>query len=247
MSKSHLKKSFYKNQKIKTKGFSSFSSSLDILSLTMSPVKEDLVLVTKNVKVAHKAIAYTVARVMAYLAVDLLAQALPRTPLAPDGLFRGKQVIGGRLRESGTAALSYQGYSIVGQGNKDGTIRYDYGRVSARKAQRSHKITSNVFFTRFNEAGENIAYWTHELLFPFEDRAAGATPAARTPGTGPKYLEIPFLEHMPRYSRILRDAYKRKTIENIKGLTQAVSSGKKGQATRVKLIESKIKRLGYWG
>lgn len=223
-----LKKAFYNRTNIRSK-------KDDLFSLTIRPVPEDLVYVRKNIKVARRAIAYTVARVMAYIAVDLLAQALPRTPYDT-----------GELRRSGTATLSYQGYETIGKGTKRGLVNYNYGAIDPKKAGRASRIYSNVFFTKINEKGQDIAYWTHEILFPYEVRGS-QRPAARQEGTGPKYLELPFRESMPRYRRLLNYAYTKKTIDVITGIGQAVQQGKKGQATRIKLIESKIRRLGYWG
>ena len=99
------------------------------MGLYVKPVPEDLIYVRKNIKVAHRAIAYTVARVMAFIAVDLLAQALPRTPWDT-----------GELRRSGTATITTQGYSVIGTGTKRGVVDYDYSQVDPRKASRAHYI-----------------------------------------------------------------------------------------------------------
>lgn len=216
-------------------GNSKYKPTKGILSLTFKPVQEDLVYVRKNIRIAQRAIAYTVARVMAYVAVDLLAQALPRTPWDT-----------GQLRESGEATLSYRGFDIIGRGSKQGIVQADYGKVSVNKAGAANRIYSHVYFTRKNEKGEDIAYITHELLYPFEVRDR-MRPAATKEGTGPKYLELPFRENQARYTRIIRDAYKRKTIDVIRGISQAVKLGQKTEVSRIKLIEGKIKRMGYWG
>jgi len=63
-----------------------------------------------------------------------------------------------------------------------------------------------VQYTRENSRGEDIALWCHEELLPHDQRTnrAKGMKYARTPGTGPKYLEIPFIEKRDEYISFIK-------------------------------------------
>ena len=66
------------------------------VSLSLNVFDNDIALVTDNLRVALKTISYTVARAVAYCAIDLLSQAQPRVPVDT-----------GKLRESGTVSFFF--------------------------------------------------------------------------------------------------------------------------------------------
>jgi hypothetical protein len=169
----------------------------------------------------------------------VLRRATPRVP-----------VESGELRESGTAVVRFRGarnYAmLVGTGKADGSIsERDTSRLSkiGREGRiKKHGIThiiGNVLFQKINEFGEDVALWAHEDLLPYTSRTSpptGPPPsisikeaeslnmllAARTPGTGPKYLELAYLESKDEIVSILRNAV---SIRNLKSYIK--STGKK--------------------
>lgn len=200
--------------------------------------EQDLVHVARNFKNSTTAMTFMVSQALAFIANDLLAHSLPRTPVDT-----------GKLRKSGRAVLSYSnfGYTVVGRGTATGEARTNYSGLSKRKAEKAQRMFSLVRFMRHNEEGKDIALWAHEELFNYANRFQGYTPAARTPGTGPKYLEIPYIQNMSRYARILKEAYQKKSIEEIKRITQKVSTNRESKLNRMKVVLSRINKQGYWG
>lgn len=186
----------------------------------------------RNLEGAGKAIAYTVARALAFIAVDLLAKAQPRVPVET-----------GELRESGRAQLKVSGYVLnVAEGNKDGTVNANTIKVSPDRAYSAkvmdaqvhyHKVVSSPKFPNFD-----VALFTHESI----DHYGGGKPSARTPGTGPKYLEGPYLENRDKYVKIIEDAVKVKSLKNIRKISSSIRS-RRGKYTvdLIKLNPNKLK------
>jgi hypothetical protein len=160
----------------------------------------------------------------------VLERAVPRAPVED-----------GELRESGTAVVEFKGrysYAITtGKGKADGSIEKSDTRKLARVGRfgriKKHGITyiaGNVFFQKTNEWGEDVALWSHEIMAPYTARKkppgespapkvpladmelGGAELAARTPGTGPKYLELAYLESFDEINRILNSAINERAL-----------------------------------
>jgi hypothetical protein len=160
----------------------------------------------------------------------VLERSVPRAPVED-----------GELRESGTAVVQLRGkynYAITtGKGKADGSVDSRdtkklarVGRFGRMKKHGVTEIIGNVFFQKTNQWGEDVALWAHEMMQPFEARrkppeesriprvplselpAKGAELAARTPGTGPKYLELAYLESFSEISQILNNAIDERAI-----------------------------------
>jgi len=224
----------------------------EAISLSFRVLDNEFALLESNLKVAAETITYTVARAIAYCAVDLLAKAQPRVPLDP-----GKD--GGRLRKSGTASFMFgwggaSGYAVdIAKGNIDGSIEVNMNKITGRLAggKQVKRLDAIIHYFRENEQGEDIALWTHESLMPYEARSAKKPNDdlyyARTAGTGPKYLEIPWLQNVDDYTMILRDAVYKKSIQNISKISSTIKAkqGKYG-VNLVKLHRNRISTLGYF-
>lgn len=146
----------------------------------------------------------------------------------------------GELRESGTATVEFRGrynYAMtIGKGiasgsteNKDLKRLARVGRFGRVKKHGINQIIGNVFFQKTNIWGEDVALWAHEMMQPFEARRKppeesrtigplsdmlfkGSELAARTPGTGPKYLERAYLESFSEINNILNEAIDERAI-----------------------------------
>jgi len=133
------------------------------------------------------------ARVVSVIVADLLASAQPRVPVDT-----------GELRESGRATLIFKGrsYKDIAKGKKDGSVEVDHSRVTLRDLKNVTEITGNVSYSRLSkdfEGTRDVAQWTHEYLNYYGEES----PAARKPGTGPKYLESAWNESKNDYFHYL--------------------------------------------
>ena len=225
----------------------------EAISFSMKVLDNEFALLESNLKVAAKTITYTVARAIAYCAIDLLSKAQPRVPLDPD-------TGGGRLRRSGTVSFFYgwsgrSGYAVdIAKGNKDGSINVDMNKISVSrltKGRKVQKLDAVIHYFRENDFDEDIAVWAHENLLPYEARSTKKPNDdlyyARTPGTGPKYLEIPWLQNVDDYVTILRDAVYKDSIRNIGKISSTIKA-KQGKyaVNNVKLHRNRISTLGYF-
>ena len=167
--------------------------SKNIASLSINP--EEIGGVIRNLEVIKGRISVKAARIVAVIALDLLAKAQPRVPYDTKA-----------LRESGRARLILNGNSFinVGEGNGDGTITGDLSRISSVRLKNVRSVTAYVQYTRFNSKGEDIAVWTHEIIHPY---GAEEHPRAIKPGTGPKYLETPFNENQSNYIKAIQEEF----------------------------------------
>lgn len=154
-----------------------------------------------NLVIFGEYISISGARLLGNIAIDLLSKTQPKVPWDT-----------GQLRESGTAYVVYGGRSaqVVGRGTKDGGVKANLGRVKGRIPKGVNLLTANVTYRRFGDNGRDIAVWTHEELLPFEARPA--RPAARKPGTGPKYLESTWYENRDQYLNWIQDTFSQDSI-----------------------------------
>lgn len=165
----------------------------------------DIVGVGETIQVLEKlghAINMLSARAVSVVIADLLAKAQPRVPVDT-----------GKLRESGRGYLNFVGgaYKDIVWGNKDGTVRTDLSRLNKTGLRNIRGIIGNVSYSRIGDDGEtDVAIYTHEELNPY----GGESPRARTPGTGPKYLEIPFIENKDKYISFIKSSLSGAKFEN---------------------------------
>jgi len=204
---------------------------------------------TKNFNAVHSIITTTVARTLAGVVNDLLSNALPRTPVKT-----------GELRESGTAVITAGRKKIVvGQGTKEGTVMANLSGLTKGALKGAKSINANVSFRRFSmDKGEvvDVALWAHEELLPHEEREnkdseghiPGEAAYARTPNTGPKYLEIPFYEKFGTYSSVLTKGVFGSVINNIRQAS-VIKSTKKTvfEVDSVEIVDRRIAKSGYYG
>jgi len=192
----------------------------------------------KNINTMYDLISFKLAKAFAVVGGDLLANAQPRVPWDT-----------GALRKSGTVAIDLDNKrTIVGRGKLDGHILLNLGALRAPKANKAKTIDMEVSYYRM-DGEEDVALITHETLNPYEKRHE-ITFAARKPGTGPKYLEIPWLEKRDIYIDFLRNAMSEKELSHdIELISKVKQKGRTGQYTvdLVELIHSKIERTGYRG
>lgn len=226
----------------------------EAISLSFRVLGNEMSLLRSNLKVAATTITYTVARAIAYCAVDLLAKAQPRVPIAPP------EDDGGRLRKSGTVSFMFgwgnaAGYAVdIAKGNMDGSINVDMGKMRGRlsRSRKIERIDAIIhYFRESDKDGSNVALFTHENLLPHEARSAKKPRDgkfyATTPGTGPKYLAIPFLQSVDDYATILRNAVYKNSIRNISRISSTIKRYR-GRHTvdLLKLHMNKVQTLGYY-
>lgn len=208
--------------------------------------KADGKLLSDNLRVVATITKLRAARTLMAIGADLLANAQPRVPFDT-----------GQLRESGKVVMKAgRGSNIViASGNKDGTINANLAAYKAKDLKNVKTITVNVSYTRFNSAGEDIATWTHEILRPYSERKEQVSSSrnkifyARQPNTGPKYLLLPYLEKKDKYSRLMLDIANNRQLSKDIALVSKIVKSRVGRYTvnRVKLVESQIDRIGYFG
>jgi len=238
------------------------------LGATVRIDKNEINQVLKNMGATLGVITTGIARAIASIGVDVLANAQPRVPKDPgrevDVINKKGEIVknketgktesiwykGGKLRESGRAILQIgSGYKIVGRGNADGTIMANLRGLKYYLPTK--RIGSSVQYTRENSRGEDIALWCHEELLPHDQRTnrAKGMKYARTPGTGPKYLEIPFIEKRDEYISFIKNLFSKQNLGNtIEKSTQIIQGTRtKYAVNRVKIINDKVKDFGYFG
>ncbi len=144
---------------------------------------------------------------------DVLDHAVARTP------YRS-----GELRSSGLVTIRTGAKQISGTVFPAVDVRADRrGNWELRTHTSSIKspaalITAEISFEKIDD-GKDIALWAHEELLGYEERAAGkradkgrttkyyaAKPGGYGVGTGPKYLEGPYLEKVGHFAGILQEA-----------------------------------------
>ena len=133
---------------------------------------------------------------------------------------------GGDLRRSGRATVLYRGgkeIADVAHGTKYGQARVNLNTLKTIKGayKKAQTVGSRVTYSRKNAAGLDIALWAHEELLPWVNRPRGMKPEelrgfyiARRKGTGPKYLEGPFLQRRIHYFSYLKRVLNKQAIAN---------------------------------
>ena len=195
----------------------------------------------KNFDGINTIITTSIARAIASIGVDILSNAQPRVPIDT-----------GKLRKSGISTLHFdKSYMIIGRGREDGTVMANLRYVKAKLP--SKKISTSVFYHRFSDTNEDfdVALWCHEILNPHDQRAnrVEGESYAITPGTGPKYLEIPFVEKYDRYVKFVKNLASNKVLDNVIEKAKHVVEGTrtKYKVDRVDIILSRIEDFGYFG
>ncbi|HUV85095.1 MAG TPA: hypothetical protein VMV86_05250, partial [Methanosarcinales archaeon] len=138
----------------------------------------------------------------------------------------------GRLRRSAYGSLQIRhgrsGYSIqVARGKKDGGIEVDTIKINAERMKGVTAVYGNITYDRRNEKGEDIALWAHEKLNPH----GGTSPAARQPGTGPKFLEIPWIQNQHKYMEFLKRDFTQTGLQKALGKALRQKTVKQGKFT----------------
>jgi len=146
----------------------------------------------KALRNAKTAITLSLARTIAAIGVDVLAHSIKRAPVET-----------GELRHSGTATVKIGRYEYkVGRGTAEGTVRADLAAFMAKDLKKARTLYLDVSYKKV-EAGIDIALWLHEELLDYTKRPL--SPAAITPGTGPKYLSGPWEERQKLYRAWIAD------------------------------------------
>lgn len=221
--------------------------------------KVDIDQVIENLGVVGEFVTYNVAVALVDSLISLLAYAQPRVPYYPGGSLGEAST--GELRESGTATINLGGQlKVVATGNIDGSVNANSTGISptAFKRKKIDVILGFVEYNRISERGTlDIALWTHENLNPYEGRpsAGGKGKAslatvkqyyARSPGTGPKYLELAWIQN----KRDIIDYIKRivaMTPEALKKMTVKKGTARKYMVDEVKLVMKESSRRYFKG
>jgi len=220
--------------------------------MSMRIVQDSGTLIERNLTALDRLIKYEITSALMKIGIDLLARSLPRTPWDT-----------GKLRESGTVILEVMGRGRgtnkwVATGNKDGSVNVLLNKPS--RVWHTRKVDYfdiEVSFDR-SEDGFDVALFTHEFLYPQDQRPVNRSQLkkhqkdgksfARQPGTGPKYLEIPWNENRSKYLSILREALLNRPQKRMRSLAKSLApKGGKGEFTvdLVKIEHAKIESGGY--
>jgi len=223
-----------------------------VSNISVNVFEEDFKQVIKNLNTVGKVISYTMARAVGYIAVDLLAKAQPRVPVDT-----------GELRKSGRANILLgwsptTGYALeIGRGSQSGRslgpIERNLRKITRKRIERGKRAITNIDArVSYSREGElngdpiDVALWTHEYLRPHEERG-NRVPGqyyAKVAGTGPKYLELAWLENLNDYKRILKQAAQNDCLVNLRKITRII---RKKDREIVQLHANKIDSLGYYG
>ena len=166
----------------------------------------------------EKLVKIRVAQTLGSIAVHLLASAQPRVPYDT-----------GLLRESGQAIVILSNkHILVGEGDENGTIHPILGNLMGRNYQSIQTMKAEVRYSRAGENGFDIAQWTHEKLKMWTSQN---TPAARYPGTGPKYLEDPWKENKAKYLNFIKESLSTNKLVGDIEITSQIRRRKRGKYT----------------
>jgi len=170
----------------------------------------------KALRNTRTAITLTLARTIAAIGVDILVNSLPITPIET-----------GELRESGRATVKIGRINYtVGMGSAEGTVRANLAAFMAKDLKGTKTLYLDVSYKKI-EDGLDIALWLHEDLLHYDKRPAH--PAARTPGTGPKYLSNPWEEKKLLYSAWIANTLSPSVISQNIALAKRVTKRKVGK------------------
>lgn len=204
--------------------------------------KEELSILKQN---AGMVLGFTIVRVaeaVGACVIDGLAESQPRVPWDT-----------GELRRSGRAYVKVgtNGRTFA-KGNKSGTVgilrqgdplRFWGWNSMIRSVKTNPRIEGRITYNRVKN-GRDIALWTHENLNPHDTRPN--PPAARKPGTGPKYLEITVNERKQQWIMAIFNSARNVPFE-IKDISEIKKGKGKWSVDRVKLVKRRVKRKGYFG
>jgi len=201
--------------------------------------------VGKNLRVAGSLITEKSVRALALCAIDLLRKAQPTVPIASDS--KGRLLPhAGKLRESGRASILLGGgkkVKDVATGRKDGGVNVNLGGLTGIRT--ANDIEARVSYYRINSEGDDIALWAHEDLLPYIPRPSGRKPeelqgyfVARREGSGPKFLESPWLQNKGYYLSYLKRTLNNQILaRDLRGIAKRVDVRGlgKGRVPKVKL------------
>ena len=235
-----IMKSLDKAPKSSSRGSSS-SSSFIKMSAQIEGFKETLKLLND---VLPKLLSYKIANAFSLIGADLLAHAQPRVPYET-----------GQLRESGRAVLraGTSAGKVVASGNKDGTIVANLGLFKNADLKKARSFRVDIGYRRTNDKGEDIALWTHEDLLPHDERPSEAQKRgsgrswARQTGTGPKYLELAFMERSHIYLNFLQTILSNSALTNdiVQGSKVTKRGAGKYTVNIVDPVLDRVKLIGY--
>lgn len=193
--------------------------------------------ITNLVQEFPKIIQVRLARAVAAIGIDVLSRSLPRAPIET-----------GQLRESAKVQLRLgRSVRIIGKGKKDGTVEADLSNIVQDALAHVRQINLEVSYYRMSEhtPGFDVAQWVHENISEY----GGSSPHARTPNTGPKYLEIPWKERERKYRKLLMDVVSERHLASDIALTSKIVQRRVGkyEVNVTKLIARRIARVGYFG
>jgi len=196
--------------------------------------------VLSNIKAFGDLVTVKVAQSVAAIVTDLLANAQPRVPVDT-----------GELRESGTASIQAGRHRtmIIATGNADGGVDSQISGINKASISHSRQITGEVSYAKM-VGSFDVAIYTHEDLSPYTgEPGTRDNPRARTPGTGPKYLDIAWRERQNYYTQLLDEALSNKVLSEDVALVSRIKKRKTGKHTvdETEIVQSKIDKSGYFG
>lgn len=148
-----------------------------------------------NLSVFGETLTKNGAETLANIGAHLLSHTHPKVPFDT-----------GELRASGRATLKFTPgtYMDVAKGTTGETIDVEFYGLKSKIIPRLQRIDLTVHYSKEGDMGLDIAVWTHEDLLYYYERPE--KPAARQPGTGPKYLESTFVNYESEYIAWLENA-----------------------------------------
>lgn len=209
--------------------------------------KVDINQVIENLELVEEFISYQVAKALTDSIITILAYAQPRVPYYPGGQLGEKST--GELRKSGTATIALDSrLKVVARGNIDGTVSADSVGITptAFKRRKISVILGFIEYSRISERGVlDIALWAHENLNPFEGRPMFGGESkrgvkqyfARSPGTGPKYLELAWLQHKKEVIDYIKMAVDM-TPQELSKMAKKQKTAGKHTVDKIKLVRS---------
>jgi hypothetical protein len=196
--------------------------------------------VLANLRAMKDLVTVKLTNVVAGIVTDLLAYSQPRVPVDT-----------GELRESGTASIKAGRHRamVVATGNADGTVTSQLSSITKQSISNTRMLSGEVNYTKMRE-GFDVAVFTHENLSPYTgEHGTIDNPIAQTPGTGPKYLAMSWLERQSYYVQLIQEAMSNKSLSEDVALISRIKKRRTGKYTvdEVELVQSRIDSKGYYG
>ena len=185
--------------------------------LYLKSIDSDVDLIIKNLNKVKSIIKVRIAKTISGVVVDLLSKSQPKVPIDT-----------GQLRESATGKLLLGTKALtIAKGTAEGSVTDMTQKIRASVLKGANKLDFDVSYSRIGDYGLDVAVWSHEFLHHYEARQFGLHPAARQPGTGPKYLELPWLENKQMYESLIHQTLSDRTIARVvEGRTRRRKVGK---------------------